>query len=65
MVAAFEVRKGVYEVARRERGVDIDVYFDCALQACSRLGGAAPAGWRSRSRCCKPSLHGETALLHD
>ncbi|MFE4583117.1 hypothetical protein [Streptomyces chartreusis] len=43
MVAAFEAMKGAYEVARRDRGVDVDVYFDCALQACSRLGGAAPA----------------------
>ncbi|MGW1615218.1 hypothetical protein ACWCQZ_38385 [Streptomyces sp. NPDC002285] len=43
VVAAFEAMKGAYEVARRDRGVDVDVYFDCALQACSRLGGAAPA----------------------
>ncbi|MEV7470856.1 hypothetical protein AB0O20_30780 [Streptomyces kronopolitis] len=43
VVAAFEAMKGAYEVARRERSVDIDVYFDCALQVCSRLGGAAPA----------------------
>ncbi|MHA4820447.1 hypothetical protein ACXZ65_39570 [Streptomyces aculeolatus] len=43
VVAAFEAMKGAYEVARRDGGVDVDVYFDCALQACSRLGGAAPA----------------------
>ncbi|WP_333736223.1 hypothetical protein [Streptomyces sp. IBSBF 2806] len=43
VVAAFEAMKGAYEVARRERSVDVDVYFDCAVQACSRLGGAAPA----------------------
>ncbi|MFJ9634420.1 hypothetical protein ACIRU8_42685 [Streptomyces sp. NPDC101175] len=43
VVAAFEALKGAYEVARRERSVDINVYFDCAVQACSRLAGAAPA----------------------
>jgi hypothetical protein len=43
VVAAFEAMKGAYEVARRERSVDVDVYFDCAVQACMRLGGAAPA----------------------
>ncbi|WP_331722414.1 hypothetical protein [Streptomyces anulatus] len=41
MVAAFEALKGAYEVARRERSVDVDVYFECAAQACSRLGDAA------------------------
>ncbi|MFJ5115864.1 hypothetical protein ACIQAD_35065 [Streptomyces sp. NPDC088551] len=43
VVAAFEAMRGAYEVARRERSVDVDVCFDCAVQACSRLGGAAPA----------------------
>ncbi|TBO60202.1 hypothetical protein EYS09_07815 [Streptomyces kasugaensis] len=40
VVAAFEALKGGYEVARRESRVDVDVYFECAAQACSRLGGA-------------------------
>ncbi|MFI2318501.1 hypothetical protein AMK17_32480 [Streptomyces sp. CB00072] len=40
MVAAFEALKGAYEVARRERSVDVDMYFECAAQACSRLGQA-------------------------
>ncbi|MEV4976740.1 hypothetical protein [Streptomyces scopuliridis] len=40
VVAAFEALKGAYEVARRESGVDVDVYFECAAQACSRLGDA-------------------------
>ncbi|MFJ4903723.1 hypothetical protein [Streptomyces sp. NPDC088727] len=40
VVAAFEAMKGAYEVARRERSVDVDVYFECAAQACSRLGDA-------------------------
>ncbi|MEU2026147.1 hypothetical protein ABZ565_28930 [Streptomyces sp. NPDC016469] len=35
VVAAFEALKGAYEVARRGRRVDIDVYFECAAQACS------------------------------
>ncbi|GAA3163350.1 hypothetical protein [Streptomyces ramulosus] len=43
VVAAFEAMKGAYEVARCERSVDVDVYFDCAVQACSRLGGPVPA----------------------
>ncbi|MFD3916727.1 hypothetical protein [Streptomyces sp. NPDC058603] len=43
VVTAFEAMRGAYEVARRERSVDVDVCFDCAVQACSRLGGAAPA----------------------
>jgi hypothetical protein len=43
VVAAFEAMKGAYEVARRERSVDVDVYFDCAAQACSLLSGAATA----------------------
>ncbi|MFJ7416952.1 hypothetical protein ACIQWZ_40125 [Streptomyces sp. NPDC098077] len=37
MAAAFKAMKGAYEVARRERSVDVDVYFECAAQACSRL----------------------------
>ncbi|WP_331761974.1 hypothetical protein [Streptomyces anulatus] len=40
VVAAFEALKGAYEVARRERSVDVDMYFECAAQACSRLGQA-------------------------
>ncbi|MER5418031.1 hypothetical protein [Streptomyces virginiae] len=40
MVSAFEALKGASEVARRERSVDVDVYFECAAQACSRLGQA-------------------------
>ncbi|CAL9668568.1 hypothetical protein [Streptomyces sp. enrichment culture] len=43
VVAAFEAMKGAYEVARREDSVDVDVYFECAAQACSRMGGVAPA----------------------
>jgi hypothetical protein len=42
-VAAFETMKGPYEVARRERSVDGDVYFDCAVRTCPRLWGVAPA----------------------
>ncbi|QPM27849.1 hypothetical protein I3J19_28040 (plasmid) [Streptomyces clavuligerus] len=40
VVAAFEAMKGAYEVARRESSVDVDVYFECAAQACSRMGDA-------------------------
>ncbi|MFD6478900.1 hypothetical protein ACFWEH_35895 [Streptomyces anulatus] len=40
VVAAFEALKGAYEVARRKRSVDVDMYFECAAQACSRLGQA-------------------------
>ncbi|MFJ2565832.1 hypothetical protein ACIO02_23240 [Streptomyces sp. NPDC087568] len=61
VVAAFEAMKGAYEVAGRERSVDVDVYFDCAVQACSRLGGAAPASPCS-SRVGDRLLHGEAGL---
>ncbi|MFE4055614.1 hypothetical protein ACFXP3_04760 [Streptomyces sp. NPDC059096] len=40
VVAAFEALKGTYEVTGREVGVDVDVYFECAAQACSRLDAA-------------------------
>ncbi|RPK28908.1 hypothetical protein EES39_40990 [Streptomyces sp. ADI92-24] len=40
VAAAFEALKGMYEVARRESGVDVDVYFECVAQVCSRLGDA-------------------------
>ncbi|MYS39132.1 hypothetical protein K388_07206 [Streptomyces sp. KhCrAH-43] len=40
MVAAFEALKGAYEVARHEDSADVDVYFEGAAQACSRLGAA-------------------------
>jgi hypothetical protein len=30
-----------YKVARREGSVDVDVYFECAAQACSRLSDGA------------------------
>ena len=39
VVAAFEATKGLYEVTRRDSAVDVDVFFDCALRACSRGGG--------------------------
>ncbi|MFI1839747.1 hypothetical protein [Streptomyces olivaceoviridis] len=39
VVAAFEAIKSVYQVTRQDRGVDVDVYFDCALRACSRSSG--------------------------
>ncbi|MEU8949709.1 hypothetical protein [Streptomyces sp. NPDC048489] len=39
VVAAFEAMKALYEVTRRDSGVDVDVFFDCALRACSRDSG--------------------------
>jgi hypothetical protein len=39
VVAAFEATKGLYEITRRDSSVDIDVFFDCALRACSRGSG--------------------------
>jgi hypothetical protein len=39
VVAAFEAMKGLYEVTGRDSGVDVDVFFDCALQACLRGSG--------------------------
>jgi hypothetical protein len=36
VVAAFESTKGLYEITRRDSGVDVDVFFGCALRACSR-----------------------------
>ncbi|MEU3401326.1 hypothetical protein [Streptomyces filamentosus] len=43
VVAAFEATKALYEVARRDAAVDVDVFFECALRACSRSSGL-PAG---------------------
>nr|WP_203605296.1 hypothetical protein [Streptomyces sp. SID8014] len=40
VLAAFEALKAAYAVARHEDSVDVDVYFECAAQACSRLGAA-------------------------
>ncbi|WP_176742555.1 hypothetical protein [Streptomyces sp. LUP47B] len=39
VVAAFEATKGLYEITRRDSSVDVDVFFDCALRACSRGSG--------------------------
>ncbi|KFG10535.1 hypothetical protein IQ61_02095 [Streptomyces scabiei] len=41
VVAAFEATKGLYEITRRDSSVDVDVYFHCALRACSRGSGRA------------------------
>ncbi|MFE0231513.1 hypothetical protein ACFWZS_30800 [[Kitasatospora] papulosa] len=43
VVAAFEALKAAYTVARHEASADVDVYFECAAQACSRLGAARRA----------------------
>nr|WP_168723187.1 hypothetical protein [Streptomyces sp. SAT1]ANO42770.1 hypothetical protein A8713_036615 [Streptomyces sp. SAT1] len=40
VLAAFETLKAAYTVARHEDGPDVDVYFEGAAQACSRLGAA-------------------------
>ncbi|MFE6128321.1 hypothetical protein ACFQ6Q_08635 [Streptomyces sp. NPDC056437] len=42
VVAAFEAMKGLYEVTRWDSSVDVDAFFECALQACS-LGSGQPA----------------------
>ncbi|MEV5620194.1 hypothetical protein ACFVG1_36445 [Streptomyces bacillaris] len=39
VLAAFETLKATYVVAQHD-GTDVDLYFECAAQACSRLGGA-------------------------
>ncbi len=39
VVAAFEATKALYEVTRRDAAVDVDVFFECALRACSRGSG--------------------------
>ncbi|MFZ3492230.1 hypothetical protein ACODT5_03135 [Streptomyces sp. 5.8] len=39
VVAAFEATKALYEVTRRDDDVDVDVFFECALRACSRSSG--------------------------
>ncbi|BAC75287.1 hypothetical protein AQJ43_37615 [Streptomyces avermitilis] len=39
VVAAFEATKALYEITRRDSGVDVDVFFGCALRACSRGSG--------------------------
>ncbi|MGC4987307.1 hypothetical protein ACLQ18_43175 [Streptomyces sp. DT193] len=39
VVAAFEATKALYEITRRDSSVDVDVFFDCALRACSRGSG--------------------------
>ncbi|MFF8919525.1 hypothetical protein ACF08M_41140 [Streptomyces sp. NPDC015032] len=31
--------KALYEVTRRDAAVDVDVFFECALRACSRGSG--------------------------
>jgi hypothetical protein len=36
VVAAFEAMKALWEVTRRNAGADVDVFFECALRACSR-----------------------------
>lgn len=36
----FEAALQAHEVTRRDAAVDVDVYFECAAQACSRLGAA-------------------------
>ncbi|MFJ1917420.1 hypothetical protein ACIOGX_36460 [Streptomyces sp. NPDC088147] len=43
VAAAFEAMKAFWEVARRDPGVDVGEFFDCALRACSRLSGAPAA----------------------
>ncbi|MEU2564971.1 hypothetical protein ABZ626_37450 [Streptomyces longispororuber] len=43
VIAAFEALKAAYTVARHEDSADVDVYFECAAQACSRLGAARRA----------------------
>ncbi|WP_232838705.1 hypothetical protein [Streptomyces geranii] len=45
VVAAFEATKGLYEITRRDPSVDVDVFFDCALRACSR-----GSGWTDSTR---------------
>ncbi|MFJ6493691.1 hypothetical protein [Streptomyces californicus] len=40
VLAAFEALKAAYTVARHEDGPDVDVYFEGAVQACSRLAAA-------------------------
>ncbi|MFJ7063354.1 hypothetical protein ACIQVA_37835 [Streptomyces microflavus] len=39
VVAAFEATKALYEVTRRHAAVEVDVFFDCALRACSPDSG--------------------------
>lgn len=39
VVAAFEATKALYEVTRRDAAVDVEVFFECALRACSRGSG--------------------------
>ncbi|MEV8334474.1 hypothetical protein OG501_37790 [Streptomyces niveus] len=39
VVAAFEATKALYEITRRDADAGIDVFFDCALRACSRSSG--------------------------
>ncbi|MGV9343105.1 hypothetical protein [Streptomyces sp. NPDC003688] len=41
-VAAWEAMKALYVVTRRDAAVDVDVFFECALRACSR-GSGRPA----------------------
>ncbi|WP_327713257.1 hypothetical protein OG912_38730 (plasmid) [Streptomyces sp. NBC_00464] len=36
VVVDFGAMKGLYEVTRRDSGVDVGVFFDCALRAYSR-----------------------------
>ncbi|MEV8347378.1 hypothetical protein [Streptomyces niveus] len=39
VVAAFEATKALYEITRRDAGVDIDAFFGCAPRASSRSSG--------------------------
>lgn len=43
VVAAFEATESLHEVTRRDSAVDVDVFFECALRACSR-GNGQPTG---------------------
>lgn len=43
VVAVFEATKGLYEVTRHDAAVEVDVFFECALRACSR-GSGLPTG---------------------
>ncbi|MGY0071694.1 hypothetical protein ACWZEH_34100 (plasmid) [Streptomyces sp. QTS137] len=41
VVAAFEATKELHKITRRDSEVDVNVFFDCALRACSRSNGWA------------------------
>lgn len=44
VLSAFEALKAAYAVALHEDSTDVDVYFEYAAQACSRLGAARRDG---------------------